>query len=44
VIEPARTSLVQYKSPRTVKTPTASSFTLARFSVARGAPAVEVRT
>ena len=36
--------LVQYKSPRTVKTPTAGSFTLARFRVARGAPAVEVLT
>jgi alkaline phosphatase D len=34
--------LVQYKAPRTVKTPTASSFTLARFRVARGTPSVDV--
>jgi alkaline phosphatase D len=34
--------LVQYKAPRTVKTPTASSFTLARFRVARGTPSVQV--
>ncbi len=34
--------LVQYKSPRTVLQPRATSFTLARFRVARGAPSVQV--
>jgi alkaline phosphatase D len=34
--------LVQYKAPRSVQTPTATSFTLARFRVAKGAPAVQV--
>jgi phosphodiesterase/alkaline phosphatase D-like protein len=33
--------LVQYRAPRTVKTPTSSSFTLARFRVARGTPSVQ---
>jgi hypothetical protein len=34
--------LVQYKSPRTVLQPLATSLTLARFRVARGTPSVEV--
>lgn len=34
--------LVQYKSPRTVLQPRATSFTSGRFRVARGTPAVEV--
>jgi alkaline phosphatase D len=34
--------LVTYKAPRSVQTPTASPFTLARFHVAHGTPAVEV--
>jgi len=34
--------LVQYKSPRTVLQPRSTSFTLARFRVARGTPNLEV--
>jgi alkaline phosphatase D len=34
--------LVQYRAPRTIATPRATSFTLARFRVARGAANVEV--
>ena len=36
--------LVSYKAPRSVQTPASAAFTLARFRVARGTPAVEVLT